>query len=153
VAPLRVPVWSPYIRGERTPWQDPERRAQVTDLSLGADAAALRRGAFEASGFVVRHLLELMDLQPRRLRAVGGGTRSSGWMQALADAVQVPVDVATEPEGAAIGAAFLARITAGLEKDMADAQRWARPTTVVEPDRDWVDAVDARYRRFRGLVG
>src|SRR5437660_12806357 len=118
-------------------------------LHLGHDAAAVRRAAFEASGFVVRHLLELMDLSPRRLRAVGGGTRSAGWMQALADVVQVPVDVATEPEGAAIGAAYMARVTAGLDADVSGAARWARPTTRVEPDREWVDATDARYRAFR----
>lgn len=153
VSPHRVPVWTPYIRGERSPWNDPELRASLTGLHLGHDAAAIRRGAFEASAFVVRHLLELMDLAPRRVRAVGGGTRSPGWMQAIADATQAPVEVATEPEGAAIGAAYMARVTAGLETDIAGAARWARPTSRIEPADDWVAAVDVRYREFRRLVG
>jgi xylulokinase len=150
--PADVPVWTPYIRGERTPWQDPARRAAVNDLHLGHGPAALRRGAFEASAFVVRHLLELMGVEPRRLVAVGGGTRSSGWMQALADVNRAPVDAATEPEGAAIGAAFLARVSAGLADDLADAKAWARPTRRFEPDPAWVRPADARYRRFRDLV-
>lgn len=147
----RVPVWSPYIRGERTPWHDPLRRAALWDVHLGHDPAALRRAAYEASGFVVRHVLELMEVAAERIVAVGGGTRSAGWMQALADTVEVPVDAAAEPEGAAIGAAYLARMTAGLETDLVAAQRWARPTRRFEPDPGWVGPAARRYRRFREL--
>jgi xylulokinase len=152
VAPDVVPVWTPYVRGERTPWQDPTRRAAVSDLHLGHDAAALRRGAFEASGFVVRHLLEVMGVAARRVVAVGGGSRSADWMQALADCTQLPVDAAGEPEGAAIGAAFLARMCAGLDSELADAARWVRPAHRFEPLRDWVGPVEGRYRRFRELA-
>jgi xylulokinase len=149
----QVPVWVPYIRGERTPWNDPQRRAAMTDVHLGHDPAALRRGAFEASAFVARHLLELMDVSPRRVVTVGGGTQVDDWMQALADCLAVPVDAATEPETAAIGAAFLARMTAGLETDLQDAGRWARPTRRFDPRADWAEPVKRRYDRFRELVG
>ena len=153
VDPHTVPVWVPYIRGERTPWADPNRRAGLADVHQGHDTAALRRGAHEASAFVARHLLELMNMSPRRIVAVGGGTQVDGWMQALADAVGVPVDAATEPETAAIGAAFCARITAGLETDLRDGVRWARRTRRFEPDPDWTESVKRRYTRFRELVG
>ena len=116
--PDQVPVWSPYIRGERTPWGDPSRRAQLVDLHLGHDAAAIRQAAFEAAGFVVRHHLELTGAPAKRIVAVGGGTRSAGWMQALADTTGLPVAVQAVPEGAAIGAAYLARMSAGLEDDL-----------------------------------
>jgi xylulokinase len=147
-----VPVWVPYIRGERTPWSDPTRRAGLADVHQGHDAAALRRGAHEASAFVARHLLELMNMSPRRIVAVGGGTQVDGWMQALADATGVPVDASTEPETAAIGAAFTARITAGLETDLRDGARWKRRTRRFEPAPDWTDAVKRRYTRFREVI-
>jgi xylulokinase len=152
VDPEHVPVWVPYIRGERTPWSDPNRRAGLADVHQGHDAAALRRGAHEGSAFVARHLLELMNMSPRRVVAVGGGTQVDGWMQALADVIGVPVDASTEPETAAIGAAFTARITAGLESDLRDANRWARHTRRFEPNLDWTDAVKRRYTRFRELA-
>lgn len=148
-----VPVWVPYIRGERTPWNDPQRRASVADVHQGHDAAALRRGAFEASAFVARHLIELMDMSPRRIVAVGGGTQVDGWMQALADCLAVPVDASTEPETGAIGAAFCARMTAGLENHLIDGARWARPTRRFDPQADWADATKGRYDRFREMVG
>ena len=152
VDPDNVPVWVPYIRGERTPWNDPNRRASLADLHQGHDAAALRRGAFEASAFVARHLLELMDMSPRRVVAVGGGTQVDDWMQSLADCIGAPVDASTEPETGAIGAAFCARITAGLENDMRDGARWARRTRRFEPQPEWVDATKRRYARFRELA-
>lgn len=152
VAPDQVPVWSPYIRGERTPWGDPTRRGQLADLHLGHDSAAIRQAAFEAAGFVVRHHLELTGAPAKRIVAVGGGTRSAGWMQALADTTGLPVDVQAVPEGAAIGAAYLARMSAGLEDDLAQAARWARSSHRVEPRGEWVAATASRYTRFRELA-
>jgi xylulokinase len=150
--PRLIPVWSPYVRGERAPFHDPSRRALLDGLDLTHGPAAVRRGAFEASGFVVRHMLELAGVRPRRIVATGGGTRVGPWMQALADATRSPVEVFGVPEGAALGAAFFARMAVGLESDMTDAARWSRIDRVVEPDPLWVGPMEDRYARFRQLA-
>jgi xylulokinase len=151
VDPRRVPVWSPYIRGERTPFHDPDRRAVLDALDLTHDAASLRRAAYEASGFVVRQLIELSGAPVLRIVATGGGTRVAPWMQAIADATGRPVEVSGVAEGAALGAAFLARMAAGLETSIADAARWACTDRVVDPDPAWAVAVEDRYRHFLEL--
>ena len=150
--PRRVPVWAPYIRGERTPLHDPTRRAALHDLDLTHDAAAVRRAAYEAAGFVVRHHLDLAGVAPRRIVATGGGARSAPWLQALADATGLPVDVVAVPEGAALGAAFTARVVAGLERSSGEARRWARIAARVDPDPAWTGPTAARYARFRELT-
>jgi sugar (pentulose or hexulose) kinase len=149
--PRRVPVWSPYIRGERTPFHDPDRRAVLDALDLTDDAASVRRAAYEASGFVVRQLIELSGAPVARIVAAGGGTRVGPWMQAIADATGRPVEVSAVAEGAALGAAFLGRMAAGLETSIADAGRWARIERVVEPDPAWGAATADRYQRFLEL--
>ena len=152
--PQRVPVWAPYPRGERTPLHDPTRRAVLSDLDLTHDATAIQRAAFEASGFVVRRTLdaarEHAGIEPKRLVATGGGVRVDEWVQAVADATRIPVDCVAVPEGGALGSAWLARMAAGLEEKtaMTDARRWARVGRTVEPDPEWVDAVEERYARF-----
>lgn len=151
VDPHRVPVWSPYIRGERTPFHDPDRRAVLDGVDLTHGPAALRRAAYEASGFVVRQLIELSGAPVSRIVATGGGTRLQPWMQAIADATGRPVAVSGVPEGAALGAAFLGRMAAGLETSIADADRWVSTDRVVDPDRAWAAAVEDRYRRFLEL--
>ena len=154
VEPGRVPVWSPYVRGERTPYHDPDRRAVLDGLNLAHDAASVRRAAYEASGFVVRHLIELGAAAPAsRIVATGGGTRVEPWMQAIADATGLPVEVSGVPEGAALGAAFLARMATGLESSIADAARWASTGHTVEPDRAWKGPMEDRYGRFLELSG
>jgi xylulokinase len=149
--PSRVPVWAPYPRGERTPLHDPHRRAQLSDLDLTHDAAAVLRAAHEASGFVVRHHVDLAGVVPRRLVATGGGVNSPAWVQALADCTELPVDVVAVPEGGALGAAFLARLAAGLETSVYDAARWARTGHRVEPDQRWAGPARDRYLKFRAL--
>ena len=146
-------MWSPYVRGERTPYYDPDRRAVLDSLDLTHGGAAVRRAGYEASGFVVRQFIEMSGAPAARIVATGGGTRVQPWMQALADATGLPVDVSAVPEGAALGAAFIGRIGAGLETSTADAARWASTERVVEPDPVWTNPIRDRYARFLELAG
>ncbi len=155
VAPGDLPVWLPYVRGERTPLHRRDLRSSLQDVGLHHESAHLLRAAFEAAGFVVRHHIDLAragGLEPRRIVATGGGIQVEAWMRALADCTDLPVDVVAVPEGAALGSAFMARCVAGHEVSMTDGSRWARTARTVEPDPDWVDAAASRYDRFRSLT-
>ena len=155
VAPDDLPVWLPYVRGERTPLHRRDLRAGVHDLAVHHGAEHLLRAAHEAAGFVVRHHLDRareVGLAPQRIVATGGGTQVPHWMRALADCTGLPVDVAAVPEGAALGSAFIARCTAGVESGMTDASRWAKTARQVEPNSEWQEAAEQRYQRFRSLT-
>jgi xylulokinase len=153
--PGRVPVWAPFPRGERVPLNDPGRRAVLAGLDLTHSPGAVRRAAFEASGFVARRMLEATKVEKRRIVATGGGTRVDEWVHALADATALPVDCVAVPEGGALGSAWLARIAAGLEEPtaMPEGRRWARTGRRVEPDPRWAPAVADRYEQFLDLTG
>src|SRR5215831_2936864 len=148
--PARVPVWAPFPRGERVPLNDPVRRAVLADLDLTHGPGSVRRAAFEASGFVMRRMLDATKVGARRIVATGGGTRVDEWVHALADATGLPVDCVAVPEGGALGSAWLARIAAGLEEPtaMPEGRRWAGIGRRVEPDARWSPAVAARYEEF-----
>lgn len=152
-APGSVPIWVPYPRGERVPFQDSARRAELVDLNLLHTPADVRRAAFEASGFVARRMIDASPVAAQRIVATGGGTRVDGWVEALADSTRLPVHVFAIPEGGALGAAFLARLAAGLETSMGDAGRWARTARIVEPDPAWAPHVAERYERFKEVAG
>ena len=156
--PTKVPVWAPYPR-ERTPFHDPDRRASLVDLDLTHDAAAVRRAAFEASGFVVRRVIDTVsahaNFTPSRLVVSGGGNRVDDWLGAVADATQVPIDCVAVPEGGALGSAWLARIAAGLEEPIAmtEGRRWARIGRRIEAERQWAGPTAERYQRFLEVAG
>jgi xylulokinase len=154
VDPGDVPVWLPYVRGERTPLHRNDLRASLHGLNLTHGPAHVRRAAYEAAGFVVRHHLDLAGdaIAPRRIVATGGGTRVDPWLQALASCTGLPVDVVAVAEGAALGSAFIARCVAGLETRMSDGSRWARVARRIEPDDRWVAAAKVRYEQFRALT-
>jgi xylulokinase len=149
--PTRVPVWLPYVRGERTPFEDHTLRSNLYGLDIGSGPEALERAAYEASGFVVRRMVERSGVKATRIVASGGGSRVTAWMAAVADATGLPVETVAVPEGAARGAAFFARMAAGLETSLDDSARWAAVGGRVEPDPAWMRAAEARYERFREL--
>jgi xylulokinase len=150
--PDDLPIFEPYLRGERTPLHDIHRRGALHGLTLTHGPAALRRAAYEASGFVVRHHIDLSGLPATRIVATGGGTRVDGWMQAMADCTGLPVHVAAVPEGAALGAAYLGRMALGLEHGFDAAQGWAATGRIVDPDPTWQASCTDRYREFRAYA-
>ncbi len=149
--PARVPVWLPYLRGERTPFHDPALRASLHGLEISQGPEAVVRAAHEASGFVIRRIIERSGFEAGRIIATGGGSRSVPWMQAVADATGLPVDAVAVPEGAALGAAYLARMAAGLESTFDGAGGWARAGRRIEPDDTWAAAAAARFEEFEAL--
>jgi xylulokinase len=151
-APGSIPVWAPYPRGERTPFHDTARRASLIGLEFSHERSHIRRAAFEAAAFVVRQHIDLAGGRPRRVVATGGNTTRPEWLQALADCTGLPVDVVAVPECGALGAAYVARMSAGLESSLDGAERWARIGQRVEPDPDWVEPAARRYAMFRELV-
>jgi xylulokinase len=144
----RVPVWLPYVRGERTPFEDHTLRSNLYGLDIGLGAEALERAAYEASGFVVRRMLDLSGVKATRIVASGGGSRVTAWMAAVADATNLPVDAVAVPEGAALGAAYFARMAAGLETSLDGSARWSAVGHRIEPDPDWARAADERFKKF-----
>jgi xylulokinase len=149
--PDDVPIWWPWARGERVPWHDRALRVGLAGADISHGPQALRRGAYEATGFVARHVLEraaACGTRPARFVASGGGTVNRAWLQALAEVLGQPVLPMAVPEGAALGAAWLARMAAGLETSISDGKRWARWSEPVEPRPAWADAANQRYHRW-----
>ena len=64
----------------------------------------------------------------------------------------LPVDTVGVSEGAALGAAFLARMAAGLG-DLVRRRRGlgAAPGGRIEPDPAWAAAASARFEQFEAL--
>lgn len=144
----------PYMSGERTPHLNPAARGAFVGLRAHHTRAHLTRALMEGVIFSLRDGLELMrdlGVSPERVRATGGGARSSVWRQMQADVFDLPVE-STADEGPAMGAALLAGVAAGAYRDVHEASDQAlRLADVIEPD----PARAARYGQlmhtFRAL--
>jgi xylulokinase/erythritol kinase len=141
---LALPFLSPA--GERAPFVDPAARGQLIGLSLESGPADLVRAVCEGIAYAARHCLETAGLaRDADVAVCGGGTRSGGWRQLLADVLGRPLRLARQPEAGARGAALVARTAARLP---VDHETWTRPDGVVEPRRDLSALYDDGYARY-----
>jgi xylulokinase len=144
----------PYLGGERTPHNDANVRGVFVGLGHETDRRALARAVVEGVAFALcdsRDALRAAGTTIARVAAVGGGTRSRYWLEVLATALGVPVDVPAAGDfGAALGAARLGLIAAtGADpKRVCAAPRVAE---TVEPNRAHAAAFAGARERYRAL--
>ena len=144
----------PYLSGERTPHNDASIRGVFAGLGHESGLAALTQAVVEGVAFALRDNLEALraaGTRIARVTAVGGGSRSRYWLEAIATALNLPVDVPEEGEsGAAFGAARLGLIAA----ERADPFTVCTPAAVsdvVEPAQALAASYEAGYERYRAL--
>lgn len=141
----------PYFAGERTPLFDADARGTVLGLTLRHGRGHLYRALLEATAFGVRHNLEAIERaggRPRRLVAVGGGTRGGLWTQIVSDVTGREQDVPSATIGASYGDAQLAAAAAGLGG--LDAS-WAGVAATVRPRAELRELYEQLYGVYRRL--
>lgn len=141
----------PYFSGERTPIHDPLAKGVIFGLNLTHSRGDIYRAALEGIACATRHITETFaaaDAAPRRVRAVGGGTRNAPWLQATSDLTGLPQTICAVSTGASFGNAFLAALATG-QAVPADIARWNPPARVIDPETD--PAYDRLWPLFRRL--
>lgn len=140
----------PYLGGERTPnWPHSFGallgvNAQNMNCMNGNNAGIMYRCAMEGITYTMANALEEMrkscgeGFQPKSIMVVGGGSKNKFWRQMLADVMEVELTFPTEPESAALGAAFQAGVCAtGIPvNEYISQQTVAMEDCVVTPSTD-----------------
>jgi xylulokinase len=149
-APGRV-LFLPYLGGERTPHNDAHVRGQFLNLDHATDATEAARAVLEGVAFAFvdnRDALAATGTTIRRALALGGGARSAYWLDLLASALGVPLDVPQAGDyGAALGAARLGRMAAtGEGAEIATPPPVARTH---DPDPGLADPLAEAQVRYR----
>jgi xylulokinase len=154
LAPPGRVAFLPYLGGERTPHNDASVRGAFVGLSHESDRRALAQAVVEGVAFALcdsRDALRAAGTHIARVAAVGGGSRSRYWLEVLATALGVPVDVPAAGDfGAAFGAARLGLIAA-TGVDPAGVCTAPRVAQIVEPNRAQAAAFAAARERYRAL--
>ena len=78
----------PYFSGERTPIHDPEAKGVIFGLNLTHGRGDIYRALLEGIACGTNHIIETyrdIGQMPKKLLAVGGGTRNTVWSQATSD--------------------------------------------------------------------
>lgn len=111
-------VFLPFLNGERTP-DLPNARGSLHGVSAtNFTPAHLIRAAVEGVSFGILNGLDLvLEGKPAEvIQVIGGGARSRGWRQLLADATGASIQVPSEEEPGCLGAAMQAMVAFSKEQ-------------------------------------
>lgn len=151
----------PFINGERTP-DLPEARGAITGISASNFTSDnLCRAFVEGASFGLKYGLELFQEQGLRgseIRLVGGGSKSPGWQQIIANIMDMPVALPKESEAAALGAALQAKLclahdqghNTSLSSICAEGVS-ILPGSVRDPEPAMVSAYRDLYQQYSNL--
>ncbi len=117
-------IFLPYMAGERSPIWDASASGAWVGLRLDTTRADLARAVFEGAAYGLRQVLERAERRwgrrPQRMLAVGGGARSRFWLQIKADVSNLEYHPTELPDAAALGAAMMGGIAAGVYTGVDD---------------------------------
>jgi xylulokinase len=111
-------IFTPWLKGERSPVEDRNLRAAFLNVSLATERAHLLRAVLEGVALNARWLVDATEKFAGRsldgLRIVGGGALSELWCQIHADVLGRPVHQVLDPMNVNVrGAAWFAAIGLG----------------------------------------
>jgi xylulokinase len=151
-------VMLPFLNGERTP-DLPHGKGVLAGLdTTNMTPAHLYRAAMEGATYSLKYGYDAFvraGMQFDRIVLTGGGSNSAAWRQLVADVFGLPVDVPTQSEGAAFGAALQALWALGHARgdeasiaDIAERHVALDPQLSARPEPARVPAYATAYARF-----
>jgi glycerol kinase len=108
----------PAFSGLGAPWWRASARGAIVGLSAHSDRRHVARAGLESIAYQLRDVLEMMraesGVELREIRADGGPTVNGFLMQFVADIVGIELSVARRADRAAVGAALMGALGAGM---------------------------------------
>ena len=151
----------PFLNGERTP-DLPNARGSLWGISAtNYTPAHLVRAMIEGVSFGILNGLDLIleGKQPDVIVVIGGGARSQGWRQMIADATGASVTVPVEEESGCLGAAIQAMVALGRKQgskvsftEVADRCARINAEAVVTPRPELREKYEASRARYLGCL-
>jgi glycerol kinase len=147
------PGFVPAFVGLGAPYWETDARALFSGITFNTTRAQMARAVTDSMAFQAHDVFEAMTAQSPAplgtLYADGGASRSDFLMQCVADILGHPVVQSDAPEVSALGAAYLAGLSAGIWPDLATVAALPRGGRVIHPVasdaaerlRTWNDAV------------
>ena len=113
-----LPIFHPYLSGERTPHNNPHARGGFFGLARTDNAGDMARAIVQGVAFAIADARDVLDCAkhlPDMMIATGGGARNTYWLELIASLTGCNVGVPHNADGgAALGAARLGMMADGM---------------------------------------
>jgi xylulokinase len=145
----------PHFVGSGTPYLDPNSRGLIIGLNLETDKSRLSRAIMESSAYDNRlnlEVLESMGIEIDKIVAIGGGAKSSKWLQIKSNILGKKIVTLNNSEAASLGAALLAGIAVGDFKSPKHAVESAvHENEVFTPEPEIYKEYNKRYNIYKEI--
>jgi xylulokinase len=149
------PLFLPYLSGERTPHNDPHIRGSFHSIKTTTDATNMQYAVIEGVSFGildgVNSILKVNN-NFEKIFMVGGGSRSSFWIQLLSSLLNRNLSVCDQSEfGAALGVARLAMHADDNIKNKDNIIKEIKISKEFKPKLDKINILSKRYEIWKDL--
>ena len=148
-------IFTPWLHGNRCPFEDPNSRGMFFNISLDTGKTELIRAVVEGVCFHLRWFIETQDKKVKTsntIRFVGGGALSAVTSQILADCTGRVVETVASPQNVgAVGAAVLVAVNAGIISSVQDAKELIPAVNTYIPNKENKAIYDKNFEVFKKL--
>ena len=143
------PLFLPYLSGERTPHNDPYIRGSFHSMKTSTDATNMQYAVIEGISFgILDGINSILKVNNnfKDIFMVGGGSRSSFWIELLASLLNRNLSVCDQSEyGAALGVARLAMYADDNVDNKNDIIKEIKISKAYKPKLEKIDILLKRY--------
>ena len=148
-------IFTPWLHGNRCPFEDPNARGMFFNISLETGKTEMIRAVTEGVVYHMRWFMETEEKKTRTsdvVRFVGGGALSGVTCQILADCLGKTVETVESPQNAgALGAAVLVAVAGGVIGRIQEAKKLIPAVKTFYPNAENKRIYDKNYRTFCAL--
>ena len=148
-------IFTPWLHGNRCPFEDPNARGMFFNLSLETGKSEMIRAVLEGVCYHLRWFLETEEKKVKsseKVRFVGGGALSDLTCQILADCTGKVVETVDTPQNVgAMGAAVLIAVGMGQCNSIEDAKKLIPVSKTFTPDMEAKKVYDKYYEVYKNL--
>lgn len=148
-------IFTPWLHGNRCPFEDPNARGIFFNIGLETGKSELIRAVLEGVCYHLRWFLETQDKKIKTsdtVRLVGGGALSELTCQILADCTGKTVETVDNPQNVgAMGAAVVIAVGLGLCPLVSDAKNLIPVKKSFKPNKNLKAVYDKNYAVYKNL--
>ena len=152
---FNAPYFLPYLSGERTPHNDPHARGSFHYLKTTTDKSAMQYAVLEGISFGIFdgfNSIQSVNQKFDDIFVVGGGSRSSYWLNLLSSILNRKLSICEQSEfGAALGVARLAMFS---DKQVENKDSIIKKINIKEsfqPSEKNISSLEKRYLIWKEL--
>lgn len=148
-------IFTPWLHGNRCPFEDPNARGMFYNLSIETGKSEMIRAVVEGVCMHMRWMLEIHEKKTKTsdvIRFVGGGALNDSTSQILADCIGRTVETVASPQNVgAVGAAVVVAVGLGLIEGIEEADKFITAEKTFTPNKENKAVYDKMFAAYKEL--